>query len=262
MRERHGRCFVNCSEIGKALIEGAISPGVEEHLRSCARCRELAEALAVPGAEPSEATLRRIERSIIADLRPVRPIAPKRKILAIFAAIFVSVVAMGVLRIGAFALGVMNPFQATVILTILALSAGLLAYSLVNQMSPGSLHRISPRLLPLGIMLALAIAIVVLFQFQEERNFWADCWGCIRTGTSLAALAAAPMWFVLRRGAILSPETAGAATGLLAGLTGTAALEIHCPNLDASHILVAHLGVAVFGAIAGFLVGTVTRSRA
>ncbi|MCU1259505.1 MAG: hypothetical protein JWO80_2390, partial [Bryobacterales bacterium] len=53
---------MNCSEIGKALIEGAVSPGVEEHLRNCARCRELAEGLAVPGAEPSEATLRRIER--------------------------------------------------------------------------------------------------------------------------------------------------------------------------------------------------------
>jgi hypothetical protein len=252
---------MNCNEIDKALIEGAVSPGVEEHLRSCARCRELAEALTVSGAAPSKATLRRIERSVIADLSPVRPIAPRSKILAIFAAIFVSVVAIGVLRIGAFALRAMSPFQTTVILTVLALSAGLLAYSLVNQMSPGSLHRISPRLLPLGIMLALAIAIVILFQFQEERNFWAKGWQCIRTGTSLAALAAGPMWFVLRRGAILSPETTGAATGLLAGLTGTAALEIHCPNLDASHILVAHLGVAVFSAVAGFFLGAVTRSR-
>src|ERR1700730_15722790 len=169
---------------------------------------------------------------------------------------------MGVLRIGAFAFRVMSPFQAAAILTILALSAGLLAYSLVNQMSPGSLHRISPRFLPLGIILALAIVIVVLFQFQEGRNFWEKGWECIQTGTSLAALAAAPMWLVLRLGAILSPATAGAATGLLAGLAGTMALEIHCPNLDASHILVAHLGVAVFGAIAGFLLGAVTRLRA
>ncbi|MCU1257728.1 MAG: hypothetical protein JWO80_613 [Bryobacterales bacterium] len=253
---------MKCSEIGKALIEGAVSPGVEEHLRSCARCRELAEALTVPGAEPSEATLSRIERSIIADLRPVRPIAPKSKISAVFAAIFASVVAIGVLRIGAFAFRVMSPFQAAVILTILALSAGLLAYSLVNQMSPGSLHRISPRLLPLSIMLTLAIAIAVVFQFHEERNFWAESWACFRTGTPLAALAAAPIWLVLRLGAILSPATAGAATGLLAGLAGTMALEIHCPNLDASHILVAHLGVAVFGAIAGFLLGAVTRLRA
>jgi hypothetical protein len=60
---------------------------------------------------------------------------------------------------------------------------------------------------------------------------------------------------VLRRGAILSPIMTGAATGLLAGLAGATALEIHCPNLDASHILVSHLGVAVLGAVAGLVVG-------
>jgi hypothetical protein len=49
----------------------------------------------------------------------------------------------------------------------------------------------------------------------------------------------------------------GAATGLLAGLVGTSALEIHCPNLDAWHILVSHLGVAVLGAMAGLVVGVV-----
>jgi len=60
---------------------------------------------------------------------------------------------------------------------------------------------------------------------------------------------------VLRPGAILSPIMTGAATGLLAGLAGTTALEIHCPNLDAWHILASHLGVAVIGAVVGLLVG-------
>ena len=37
----------------------------------------------------------------------------------------------------------------------------------------------------------------------------------------------------------------GLAGGLFAGLVGTAVLEIHCPNLDAWHILIAHLGVLI-----------------
>jgi hypothetical protein len=249
---------MNCNDINQALIDGTpLSLAVEAHLTSCARCRELIRALSwpVPEALPPQETLRQIERGIVADLRPVRPIASKRKILAVLIAIFVSIVAIGVFRIGAFALGVMSELQASVILSTLAISAGLLAYSVVNQMVPGSSHRIAPGLLPFGITILLAIAIAVLFQFQDEQNFWAKSWACIRAGTPLGALAAIPLWFVLRRGAILSPAMTGAATGLLAGLIGTTALEIHCPILEARHILVGHLGVAVLGAITGFVFG-------
>jgi hypothetical protein len=45
------------------------------------------------------------------------------------------------------------------------------------------------------------------------------------------------------------------AMGLLAGLAGTTALEIHCPNLAAWHILASHLGVALIAAIVGLVVG-------
>jgi len=70
-----------------------------------------------------------------------------------------------------------------------------------------------------------------------------------------------PFWLVLRRGAILSPAMTGAATGLLAGLVGTSALEIHCPNLHVGHILVSHLGVAVLGTTVGFFIGMVAGTR-
>jgi hypothetical protein len=258
---------MNCNDINQALIEGSIAsplrPEVEEHLRNCARCRELVGALSVPvpEASPSPAALDQIERGMVADLRPVRPIASNLSIFGAFIAIFISVAAVGVYRLGAFALAVMSPLQAGVIFAALAISAGLLAYSLVNQMVPGSRHRIPPGLLPFGITSSLAIAMAVLFQFQNEQNFWAHGRACIEAGTSIGALAVVPLWFVLRRGAILSPAMTGAATGLLAGLVGTTALEIHCPNLDAWHILVAHLGVAVLGAIIGFLFGLAVETK-
>ena len=252
---------MNCNDIDKALDEGAIAaqptPGAQEHLNHCARCRELVAALSLPvsKASPSAASLLQIERGLVADLRPVRPLAAKPYFLVALAAIFLGVVALGVYRIGAFALPVMSALQASVILGALAISAALLAYSLVNQMAPGSLHRIPPIVLPLAITLSLALAMVVLFQFQHQRNFWANSWGCIRAGTPLGVLTAVPLWFVLRRGAVLSPSITGLASGLFAGLVGTTVLEIHCPILDAWHILLSHLGVAVLGAMAGLFLG-------
>jgi hypothetical protein len=149
----------------------------------------------------------------------------------------------------------MTPLETVAILTALAVSTGLLAYSLVHQMIPGSHYRISPRLLPVGIAVSLTIVIAVLFQFQHEQNFWGHAWPCIRVGTPIGVLAAVPFWLILRRGAILSPGMTGATTGLLAGLVGTSVLEIHCPNLDAWHILVSHLGIAMLCALAGLIIG-------
>ena len=252
---------MNCKDISQALIDRSmpspLTSEVEDHLRTCARCRHLVRALSFPAPEgrPSPASLRRIATGIAADLRPVQPIAPKRYLFAAFLGIFIVSVGLGVSRMGAFAIAVMSPLQTSVILCTLALSTELLAYSLVQQIVPGSRHRVSPRLLPLGVAISLMIVIAVLFHFQHEQNFWAKSWECIRAGTPIGALAAVPFWFILHRGTVLWPPMTGAGTGLLAGLVGTTALEIHCPNLGAWHILVGHLGVAALGAMTGLLIG-------
>jgi hypothetical protein len=191
-------------------------------------------------------------------LRPVRPLAPARYFFGAFVGIFVSIVAFGVYRMGAFAIAVMTPLQIIAILSTLAVSTGLLADSLVHQMVPGSRHGIPPRLLPVAITISLTIAVAVLFQFQHERNFWGNAWTCIRAGTPFGVLAAVSFWLMLRQGAILAPALTGAATGLFAGLVGTSVLEVHCPNLDASHILVSHVGVAILCGLAGLVIGLTT----
>jgi hypothetical protein len=155
----------------------------------------------------------------------------------------------------------MTPLQTKAILSTLAIGTGLLVYSLVNQMVPGSRHRIPPAPLAVGITVLVAMVMAVLFQVQQEENFWGNTWICIRAGTLVGALAAVPFWLVLRRGAILSPRMTGAAAGLLAGLAGTSMLEMHCPILDVSHILLAHLGVAVLSALAGLAVGLTAEIR-
>jgi hypothetical protein len=259
---------MNCNDINKALAEGAVAlpltPEAQDHIKNCERCREFVAVAAGPSsdASPSPATLRQIESGLVADLRPVRPLAANQFLLAVLAAIFVAAVAVGVYRIGAFAPKVMSPLQGIAILAALAIGAALMAASLVKQMVPGSLHRISPVVLPLAIMFSLALAMVVLFQFQHDPRFWAHNWSCVRAGAPIGALAAVPLWFVLRRGAILSPSVTGLGTGVFAGLAGTTALEIHCPILNAWHILLAHLGVALLAAMVGLLLGLAAEKRA
>ncbi len=208
-----------------------------------------------PGEPPSPDTLRRIEKGLAADLHPVRPMPPASSIFTAFASIFVAIVAVGVYGTGAFGLGAMSAFQKFSILGALAISTGALVYSVVQQMAPGRLHRIRPNLLPFAILIALMVLMILLFQFEREAKFWTIAWSCLRFGVGFGALAAIPFWLILRRGAILSPAMTGAATGLLAGLVGTSVQEMHCPDLDAWHVLAAHLGASVVCALAGLLIG-------
>ena len=182
---------MNCRDVDRALIELEESPAIsfppeaQEHVRSCRRCQGLVDALNIsidPGSA-SPATLRQIERAMVADFLPVRPVAPAARRFAVFGGIFGCFVAFGVYRMGAFAIAVMSPLQAWAILSALAISAGLMAYSLANQMVPGSRHRIPPRPLAGGILISQAVAIVLLFQFQHEADFWTGNWACISAGT-------------------------------------------------------------------------------
>lgn len=255
---------MNCRDVDRAMSEGAPLPlPVEQHARSCSRCQQLLNALnsAALMDPPSPAALRKIAESLAHNLRPVRPLAPARYYAGAFAGIFASVVAITVYRLGAFAIAVMIPLQTAAILSTLAISTGLLVYSLVNQMAPGSRHRFSPALLAVGVTISVAMVMAALFHVQQEENFWRNAWVCIRAGTLVEALAAVPFWLVLRRGAMLSPPMTGAAAGLLSGLAATSVLEMHCPNLNAWHILLSHLGVAILCAMAGLAIGLTAEMR-
>jgi len=255
------RCRVTCKDINEALDNGDITappqPEIRDHLNHCVPCRALVAALSPP-APPvrafSAALLKQIESGLLSDLSPVRR-TKREYLLVALAAIFLGGVSFGEYRIGALALAVMTPVQAIVTLNSVAVGAVLAAYSLVNLLLPGSLHRIPPARLPLFIAIVFVTATVVLFKFQHELHFWAGVWWCIRTGTRFGALAAVPLWFVQRRGAVLSPVMTGLASGVFAGLVGLMILEIHCPILDAWHILLAHLGVLVILALAGVAAG-------
>jgi hypothetical protein len=214
-------------------------------------------------ATPAQsASLHRIERALASDLRPVRRIAPKRYFVGLLFVIFLFFAGLGVLRLGWRGLTVMTPLQGSLILGAFLIGAGFLAWSLANQMSPGSLHRLSPVSLPVAVTIALAILTAALFHFEDTGRFWTRSWQCIRLGAPFSLVAAIPTWFVLRRGACLSPRTIGLGAGLFTGLAGALAIQIRCQNLDAAHILVSHIGMAALASALGWILGVVIEQAA
>jgi hypothetical protein len=252
---------MSCNHVNQSLINdddvSRLPSDAQEHLKNCRSCRDLVRVLATPvsSSQPSSQTVQRIEHALISDLSVVKPPAPVRHIFVSLVVVFIVLVVLMAYRLGAFGIAAMNPSQLARILGAIVISSGLLIYSLLRQIVPGSRHRISPRLLPMGVVVSLILVTSVSFQFQYEANFWTRGWVCLGLGLPIAGLAALPLGIVLRRGAVLYPAMTGAVTGLIAGLVGTSVLQIHCPNLDVWHIVVWHLGVAVVCSIAGLGLG-------
>lgn len=256
---------MNCSHIAAQLAEEAgvsqLSKDARDHLAACTGCRQLLAAVEAPGsktATSSPEVLDAIERGLVRNLRPVRRIIPAGSHLLVgFSGAFLLAASAGVYRLGAFALAVTSPLQSITILCAVAFGSALLACSLVNQMSPGSLHRVSPGSALLAIPMALAIIVALLFPFHHENHFWMRIGICLKLGTPVGILAALPLWLLLRTGAVLAPKLTGLTAGMFAGLAATAALQIHCPNIEVAHILLSHLGFSVLASALGFLLGSI-----
>ena len=246
---------MDCRQVEQAissqqrLTAPRFSPPVLAHLEQCVACRELVLFLAEcdPAPGPSGIFLHDLEHRILLDLKPVRPIPSALHCGAGFAATFLALVAFGAWRLNAGAVGAMSSLLCGSILLALGLSAVLLIGSLVRQMVPGSQYRIRPGLLPLYTLAMLCGLFSAVLPHRPEPDFWRAGWICLLCGLGFFVPAAIVFWLLLRQGAVLSPRLTFATMGLLAGLTGTTVLEIHCPLQTAWHVVTWHLGVPVVG---------------
>jgi hypothetical protein len=204
---------------------------------------------------PVETNLKRIEATIVKTLKPVRPLAPSRFFLFACAIIFLCVVAIGATPFGMSGWGALSLAQRAVVFVALAISALLLAVSIVGQMAPGSKYQLAPAGLPIVILTALLIVLAVAFHARAEPAFVADGLVCMKSGLTYAMVAVVLFWLLVLCGAMLNPKLIGAGAGGLAGLTGLTVLEINCPNLNVFHILVWHWGVVLISSGAGALLG-------
>lgn len=251
---------MNCIDVSRTLAENpgnrVLPPALWEHTRDCRSCQRLLQTLDLSaGSDDSSTMVRHIQQQLIRDLRPVRPLLSARSLLISFMAAFVIIVTVAVGYLGAWGMAVRSSAQLIVIVGTSVAGAGWLSRSLAQHMVPGG-SRERHLLLPGSILAVLSVEVFMLFHTRGESHFWAHSRTCLAIGLGLAATAAFPLWMTLRRGAILYPQAAGVIVGLLAGLVGTTALEIHCPNVNLWHVFTAHLGAAVLCSLVGLLLGT------
>jgi hypothetical protein len=257
---------MNCRDLERMLFEWDSKKGLPQaarkHLAGCSGCSKLVHLLETQGTSDRNLSpvLDALASRLVSDLRPIRPLLSPGFFLAAFWGLCALIGAFGVYLEGTSGLTAMSSLQSVSILFTLAACSTMLAWSLVRQMVPGSLHRFRPEILPAAVIGSLLLVAIAIFQFQNEPPFWPRTWFCIRMGLSFASLAGLPFWLLLRRGAVLSPGATGAAAGLLAGLAGMTVVEIHCPNLDIRHILVSHVGIAALGALLGYVTGVLSQT--
>jgi hypothetical protein len=226
--------------------------------------RVLSEKLSAESArcelrpELTQAIAERIGRNLSA----VRPLKPFGYYAAGFALIFLApiVAALGMLRTDGIAS--MSPAEIVIAFGALAACGALLAVSLAADMSPGARRPAPSVVLTGGILLSLAAMFCVLLPYHTETSFWVPSSNCLQLGVVFAVPTAALAWALMRRGAVLSPAISGAAAGLLGGLAGLTVLEIHCPDHNLAHVLVAHWGAALVCTAIGWVAGASMEERA
>jgi hypothetical protein len=229
--------------------------------------RAIAEMLSAPASasELRPELAHAIEENIGRNLSAVRPLRPARYYAVGFALIFLAAIAAGAAMLRASGIAGMSVAMIAIGFGGLAICGGLLAMSLAADMSPGSSRPAPPVALTIGVLLGLAAIFGALFSYQPETSFWLTSSKCLLLGSAFAVPTAALAWGLLRRGAVLSKTTSGAAAGLLGGLAGMAVLEIHCPDFNVAHILFSHWGVALawggLGWLAGALSAAVVRHK-
>lgn len=203
-----------------------------------------------------------IANRLASDLTPVRPLPPAGLLTTAFALISAALVLLGGLALGDRALLKMDLTTAVFTFAALAASVCLLGFALSGEMAPGSRRLAPPWMLALAVLFGIAVLFAALFPYHEERSFWLHAWQCLRVGIAAGALGAALFWLILRHGAVLHRRTSGTLAGMLGGLTGSAILEVHCPNFNSAHVLVGHWGAAAVCASLGWLAGAIADKRA
>ena len=252
----------DCAEIDRALdrglndVRGSLSECAQAHLAGCPRCSALIGTLEEPDYLPDTSLpLAQIQSTLLSDLRPVRPLLPAPVYFAAIVLTFAIAVAVGGQALGFLAWQTLTTVQRLVTLTSLAASATLLALAMVTQMTPGSRYRIAPWSVAPAALVLLLVTVAGMFRNESDPQFVRVGVPCLIAGISVAIPAAVLLFFITRRGLMLHPLIFGATCGMLAGVTGTSALEVHCPILDLRHVLVWHLSVCLAGALTGSLAG-------
>ncbi len=211
--------------------------------------------------EVEPALLKRVADSIEPSMRPVRPLPRTWVLTGALVLICAAVALAGAARAGFYGIEKMSPLERVLVFSTLVILAWLAGTEFVNEMIPGSRRRLSAGAL-LGIGCTVLVAVfALLFHDYHTDHFVSVGIVCLVTGVLHAIPVALLSWLLLRRGFAVNLVSAGIVAGTLAGLAGVGLLELHCPNFQATHILVWHTAVLLVSGALGGLAGIALRFR-
>jgi len=246
-------------ELVQASQAGApsLSEKLRGHLEQCASCKALWEFLkGKTDADDLRPELQsKFDSVVLSDLEPVKPIPSARVLAVLFGAVFVVLSAAFILMSGISGAQAQSSLQLGAVLGVVCIAATALAVWLSREMIPGSKCLISPASLFTMICAGLFIAVLGLFEWQQENALLAHGWHCFRAGIFATLPASALLVLVLNRGAVLSLAVVGAGAGLMAGLVSVVTLQLGCTMASAPHIMVGHLTTPLVAAAVGYFIG-------
>ncbi len=196
----------------------------------------------------------RARAALLADLTPVRLLAPDWLYLLVLVLLFAAVAVDVASILGMAGLRALSVPQRALIFSALLATGSLAAAACVRQMRPAAGRNLGPWALA-GTASILAAVFAAAFHGYSAENLVHEGIPCLVAGLSVALPTGIAIALLLRRGLVLDWSKAGLAVGVLAGLAGLGMLELHCPNLKAIHVLVWHLAVVVSSAALGWLAG-------
>lgn len=264
---------MTCREVDQLLLSASgnteLPASAREHVSTCMECQSLVSAMAMVTSPASQSVdpevLARIRQPVISTLKPVRPMAPSGMFMAAFLVIIAGAAALAADRLGFYGIRALTPVALVAIFAVLLVIAVLASFATARYMRPGQPSIRGGVLAAIAIIAAEAVFLSVFHDYSMGKFVhWGM--GCFRAGLECAFPAALLVWVLVRRGYVVSPVSTGAGIGVIAGIAGLAALELHCPILTIPHVAVWHAAVLVVsvgaGAFAGWLARLVDRRHA
>ena len=235
--------------------DSELSVEARDHLRRCARCRELYQWIALPISftDVSPESYGKVRRALQASLSPVSPLPSTRKMAILFLVVYVVSAFSTICILGFAGFHRMTSLQLPLVTGILIGGIALLSVSLARQMIPGTLQRFRTGVIVALLAAGIFAGIALLFPWLAPVGFVARVWPCSLVGSTVAIVVGLEFWLLARRGAPLSAEALGGTIGAIAGLAGVTALQFSCSRQEAAHILVWHGGVLVVSILMGIL---------
>ena len=217
--------------------------------------RILAQAAdpALPPGAGRDAT-KRVERAILNDLHPVRPLAPAWVFAVVLAALFAAI-SVGVASVlGMHGIGALSPDQRFLIFPALLAAAWFAAVGCAREMRPAAGSHLGALTLILSASFFTGL-FSLIFHGYSTQNFVPEGVPCLVIGLGVSISAGLVIIYILRRGCVMDWSMAGLAVGALSGLTGLGMLELACANLKAIHVLTWHIAVLVSSGLLGYAGG-------